>query len=106
MFDIYISFIQKCFSLFKYVNCHFASWFLTPALTTVLTKFQYLHFSVALRCCSLHSERLNMEQSCHFVLQKETVPHPETSEAPSLGIVPWNSKHLQAPSCNRQEAKC
>lgn len=76
MSDIYLRFIQKCFSQLKYVNCHLPA-SLTPAPTTVLDKFQYLHFSVASKCSRLNRGRLDMEQSSCFVLQKETVPHPQ-----------------------------
>lgn len=62
---------------------------LTPAPTAVLDKFQYLHFSVAPKCSRLNRGRLNMEQSSCFVLQKETVPHPQNI----LSTVTWSLLH-------------
>lgn len=45
--------------------------------TVVHDKFQYLHFSVTSKCTRLNKIRMNMEHSSGFVLQKETVSHPQ-----------------------------
>ena len=81
MSDIYLRFIQKCFSQLKYVNCH-----LTPAPANALDKFQYLHFSLVSKRCRLNRRRRNVEQSSCFVLQKEAVSHPENI----WSIVTWS----------------
>lgn len=56
----------------------FASQFWLRLPTAVCDKFQYLHFSVALKRSRLNRGSLNMEQSSRLVLQKESVPHLET----------------------------
>lgn len=56
----------------------FASQFWLWLPTAVCDKFQYLHFSVALKCSRLNRGSLNMEQCSCLVLQKGSVPHPET----------------------------
>lgn len=95
---------EICFQQSKYVNCHLPL-VLTPVPTAVPDKFQYLHFSMPSKCSRLNKGRMNRVQSSCFVLQRETVPHPQNI----WSAVTWtqrNLKHLQAPSCNCQNAKC
>lgn len=106
MWDIYFKIHSEMFLTPKICKLPFASqfWLLLPPL--FLTSFNIYIFLWHQNAADLTEGGWIWSRALALFFKRKLFLILKLSEVPSLGVSPWNSKHLQALSCNCQNAKC